>query len=402
MAIETIHAASADLDQVLKQGLDELRSLGLERSLRRLESAQAPRVVFNGRELINFSSNDYLGLADDPDLKSAMIEAVGRYGCGSGASRLVCGSLNPHHELEETLASFKQTEAALSFSTGYAAALGTICSMVGKGDFIIVDRLVHASIVDAARLSGARLRVFAHNDLEDLESVLAWTESRRTAVAGNDRRPRVLVITESIFSMDGDRAPLRHIVDLKDRFGAWLMVDEAHSTGVLGDGGRGLANAEGVNDHIEIQMGTLGKACGISGGFICGSRTLVDWLIHRARSFIFSTAPSPAVASAATAAIIIVASDKGEEKRRKLWQRISEFRGSAASPILPIMIGRAQAAVDAAESLNQRGFFVPAIRYPSVARGKARLRVTVSAAHTSEEVRALRKALSELCLEGVK
>jgi 8-amino-7-oxononanoate synthase len=399
MAIETIYSTdAASLDQELNRGLAELRSIGLGRSLRCLDSGQAPRVVLDGRELINFSSNDYLGLAGSAELKAAMIEAIGRYGCGAGASRLVCGSLHPHHELEERLADFKETEAAISFATGYSAALGTICALVGKDDFIVMDRLVHASIVDAARLSGAKLRVLAHNDLEELEDILTWVDERRSGLPGSARRARVLLITESIFSMDGDRASLRQIVELKDRFGAWLMLDEAHATGVLGRGGRGLANAEGVSDRIEIQMGTLGKACGVSGGFICGSRALVDWLINRARSFIFSTAPPPAVAAAATAAVGLVGSDKGDECRRQLWQRITEFQAEAVSPILPIMIGRADAATDAAESLARRGFLVPAIRYPSVARGKARLRVTLSAAHSTEEVLQFKNELHELGL----
>ncbi|HWY78683.1 MAG TPA: 8-amino-7-oxononanoate synthase, partial [Verrucomicrobiae bacterium] len=264
--------------------LDEIRRQGLYRELRRVDSPQSPRIVVNGRTLLNFSSNDYLGLADHSVLKEAAIKAVERFGSGSGASRLICGSLAPHHELETALAAFKGTESALTFSSGYVTAIGVICALTGKDDVLVLDKLVHASIVDAARLSGAKLRIFAHNDLNELEDILRWAGQRAVPA----RRPRAIILTESVFSMDGDLAPLKEIVALKQKYGAWLMVDEAHATGIFGPHRRGLADELSVSDQIEIQMGTLGKALGSSGGYICGPRVLVDYLINRARSFIFS------------------------------------------------------------------------------------------------------------------
>ena len=233
------HRAVTDFNQELKRRLDAVRGQKLFRELRRVDSAQGPRIEIGGKPFLNFSSNDYLGLANDPALKEAAIKAVEQFGAGSGAARLICGSLAPFHQLEQALADFKRTEAALTFSTGYATAIGTICALLGRDDIIILDKLVHASIVDAAGLSGAKLRVFAHNDLNDLEDKLKWAGKISTAENGK-RKAEVLIVTESIFSMDGDAAPLREIVALKNRHGAWLMVDEAHATGIIGKGGRGL------------------------------------------------------------------------------------------------------------------------------------------------------------------
>ena len=298
-------------DEEIDRRLTALREQGLLRELRRVDSPAGTRIRMGGRTLLNFSSNDYLGLANDPQLKAAAIDAVEKFGAGSGAARLICGSLAPHHELDETLAGFKGTEAALSFSTGYATAIGTICALLGKDDVIILDKLVHACIVDAARLSGAKIRVFAHNDLEDLEKILKWA-GRKIQHPTSDAPPRrrVLIVTESVFSMDGDTAPLREIVALKEKHGAWLMVDEAHATGLYGMNRRGLAEETGVSERIEIQMGTLGKAVGAAGGYICGSRVLIDFLVNRARSFIFSTAPVPAAAAAAAAGIRLIQSSR--------------------------------------------------------------------------------------------
>src|SRR5476651_124109 len=313
-------------DEELNQRLAGLREQNLFRELRRVDSAQGPRIQIGGKTFLNFSSNDYLGLANHPALKEAAIKAVENFGAGAGASRLICGSLAPFHELEETVADFKKTEAALTFSTGYVAAIGTICALLGKDDIIVVDKLVHACIVDAARLSGAKLRVFDHNDLNDLEDKLKWAEKNIQHPTSNiQHQTRVLIVTESIFSMDGDPAPLREIVLLKEKYGAWLMVDEAHATGLYGKNGRGLAEKLGVSDRIEIQMGTLGKAFGSSGGYICGSRTLIDFLINRARSFIFSTAPVPAAAAAAAAGIRIVQSADGKVRRDSLWRLVKQL-----------------------------------------------------------------------------
>jgi 8-amino-7-oxononanoate synthase len=390
-----------DFDDQLSRELAEIQAQGLRRQLRRIDSAQGAHVTIAGQPFLNFSSNDYLGLANHPVLKQAAVRAIEKFGTGSGASRLICGSLSPHHELEEALAHFKGTEATLTFSTGYAAALGTIGSLVGKDDVIIVDKLVHASIVDGARMSGARLRVFAHNDMADLGEILAWA-ANRPRPAG--RRPRILVVTESVFSMDGDLAPLRDIVELKDRYGAWLMLDEAHATGLFGAQRRGLAEACEVAGRVEIQMGTLGKALGASGGYICGSRALIDLLINRARSFIFSTAPVPAAAAAAQAALDLVQSSEGEERRIRLWSLVDELKNALVespwrvpviqSAIVPILVGEEGAALELADKLRKRGFFIPAIRYPTVARGAARLRVTVTAGHTGDDIVALARALA--------
>ncbi|HUZ06101.1 MAG TPA: aminotransferase class I/II-fold pyridoxal phosphate-dependent enzyme, partial [Candidatus Paceibacterota bacterium] len=362
--------------------------------LRRVDSAQSPRIKIGVKTYLNFSSNDYLGLANHPVLKEAAIKAVEKFGAGAGASRLICGSLAPFHELEEKLADFKKAEAALTFSTGYATALGTICALLGKDDIIIIDKLVHASIVDAARLSGAKLRVFDHNDLNDLEDILKWArkEVRHSSLVTRHN----LIVTESIFSMDGDAAPLREIVELKNKYGAWLMADEAHATGLYGKNRCGLAEELGVSDQIEIQVGTLGKALGASGGYICGSRNLVEFLVNRARSFIFSTAPVPAAAAAATAAIQFVQSKSGEARLNLLWQRVKQFNPKVQGAIIPILIGDETKAVEAAAILREHGIFIPAIRYPTVARGAARLRVTLTAAHSEDEMALLAAALNEI------
>ena len=405
-----------EFNHELTRRLDAIREQGLLRELRRVDSPQSPRVEVGGRELLNFSSNDYLGLANEPALKEAAIQAVERYGAGAGASRLVCGSLAPHQELDEALATFKGTEATLTFSTGYAAAVGTICALLGKEDIIITDKLIHACFVDAARLCGATVRVFAHNDLGDLEEKLreAEREVRSPKSEGRSGKRRTLVVTESVFSMDGDHAPLREIVALKEKYGAWLMVDEAHATGLYGANRRGLAEELGVSERIEVQMGTLGKALGAAGGYICGSRSLVDYLINRARTFIFSTAPVPASAAAATAGVRFVQSSAGEERRQKLWQNVSRLstRGghnvspirpippiappTTRSAIIPIMIGGESNAVAAAAALREQGIFIPAIRYPTVARGQARLRLTLSAVHTEADLAQLLTALKSL------
>ncbi len=408
-------------DGELNRRLAALNAQGLHRELRRVDSQQSSRININGKTLLNFSSNDYLGLANDPILKAAAIRAVEKFGAGSGASRLICGSLAPHHELEETLANFKGAEAALSFSTGYATAIGIICALLGKPDVIVLDKLVHACIVDAARLSGAKVRVFAHNDLDNLEKILKWVEKNIQHPTSNiQHRKRILIVTESIFSMDGDAAPLREIVALKEKHGAWLMVDEAHATGLYGKNRRGLAEVSGVSDRIEIQMGTLGKAVGASGGYICGSRPLIDFLVNRARSFIFSTAPVPAAAAAATAGVRLIQSPEGERRQGVLWERVKQCKtgiqpvsdlsndpADAArsqarskigdrleacptlSAIIPVLIGDEARAVAVSAALREQGIFVPAIRYPTVARGAARLRVTVTATHTTEEINLL-------------
>jgi 8-amino-7-oxononanoate synthase len=397
-----------NFDHALQEQLAEIRAAGLFRELRRIDSPQCPQVEIGGKGVLNFSSNDYLGLANHPRVKEAAAEAVRRFGAGSGASRLICGSLAPHHQLEEALAQLKGSEAAVSFSSGYAAAAGAIGALLGKDDVIILDKLVHASIVDAARLCGAKLRVFPHNDVSDLEKILKWSNARARPKASQ----RVLIVTESVFSMDGDLAPLREIVQLKEQHGAWLMLDEAHATGLFGQHRRGLAEAFELGDRIEVQMGTLGKALGSAGGYICGSRSLIELLINRARTFIFSTAPTPAAAAAAMTAIGVLQSEEGERLRNLLWARVDQVKNGLVggpwempvvrSAIIPLIVGNESEAMGLASRLAQHGIFIPAIRFPTVARDRARLRLTLSAAHTPEQIVSLLQAFAECKADGPK
>ena len=382
----------------LSRRLEALASQNLRRSLRRVDSPQSKRVTLGGRSVLNFSSNDYLGLASHPALKAAAEKAVRDYGTGAGASRLISGSLAPHHELEEALAEFKGTERALVFATGYATAVGTISALMSPNDVVVLDKLVHASIVDGARLSGAKLRVFDHNDLNDLEAILKWVNAKR---AGGDGR--VLIVTESLFSMDGDFAPLAEIVELKERYGAWLMVDEAHSTAIFGTKRSGMVEELGLSGRVEIQMGTLGKALGSAGGYVAGPGVLIEYLVNKARSFIFSTAPPPSVSAASLAGIGVVQSNEGSELVKRLRANTRQFCvGSGVkcavqdSPIVPWLIGAELDALCFAAKLLEAGFFAPAIRFPTVARGQARLRFSFSAAHTSGEVNALARTVTGL------
>ena len=383
-----------DMQQYLREELAGIDSAGLRRRLRQLDSAQGVRINLEGRELLNFSSNDYLGLANDPILKRAASKAIEEFGAGSGSARLICGSQSPHHQLEAALAEFKGTESAICFSSGYAAALGVLSAVMDEGDVVVIDKLVHASLIDGVRLSGAKLRVFKHNDLEDLERILQWAARREG---------HTLVITESVFSMDGDLAPILNLIELKEKYGAWLMVDEAHATGLFGKGRRGLIEEFGVGDRVDIQMGTLGKALGSAGGYICGSQQLVDLLINRARSFVFSTAPVPAQAAAAKAAVDWVQTGEAEIARTRLWGLVDQLKNGliqsgwqlpvVRSAILPLLIGSESDAANLSDHLLEASVFVPVIRYPTVARGKARLRITVSAAHSPEDVSQLLEAL---------
>ena len=374
--------------------LSSLEEQGLRRSLRIIENTVGTGIIVDGRELRNFSSNDYLGLASHPRGAEAMSEAARTWGTGSTASRLICGTTREHAALEEELAAAKGTEAALVFSTGVAAASGTIPSLVGRGDVVIVDKLAHACLIDAIHASGAKLRVFPHNDLGKLEAHLQW--ARRTHPRG-----RALIVTESVFSMDGDLAPLRDIVALKEQHGALLLLDEAHAVGIRGMGAQGLAGELGLGDRIEIQMGTLGKALGVSGGYIAGSRVLIDLLVNRARSFIFSTAPSPAIAAACRAALRIVKSREGDGLRAKLQENLCLLAEGLKIPvppsaIVPLVLGSEERALAASSRVLEAGFFVPAIRYPTVPRNTARLRITMSAAHRTEQVQDFAATLAGL------
>lgn len=357
------------------------------RGQRPLDSATGPHVVRDGKSLWNFASNDYLGLARHPEIEAALVEGVRRYGAGSAASRLVCGTLPPHKALENALAAAKQTEGALTFSSGFATALGVIPAVVGKNDFVILDRLSHACLVDGARLSEATLRVFPHNDLRKLGHLLRSCREKSSTA-------RILVATESVFSMDGDLCPLREIVELVESHSAFLLLDEAHAFGVLGESGMGLAEQENLQHRIAFQMGTLSKAAGLAGGYLAASRAWIDLLTNRARSFIYTTAPPPALAHAATASLALIRSDEGRSLRAKLQQNISRL-SSGTTPIIPKILGTNEAALAAATALEDAGFLVPAIRYPTVPRGTARLRISLSAAHGTE-------AVEELAAELVK
>ncbi len=381
--------------------LEELNQRGLLRELRTIEATHGRTIGLTPSELLSFSSNDYLGLAQHPALKEAAIKAIEKYGIGAGASRLLGGGYTPHRELEELLAAFKGADAALSFSSGYAAALGTLPALAGPNDVIIIDKLAHACLVDAARLSRAHLRVYPHNHLGKLESHLEWAK-------GNHPDATILIVTEAVFSMDGDISPLKQIVELKRRFGAALMLDEAHATGVIGEQGRGLAHLTGLEKDVDVRMGTLSKALGASGGFIVGSDELIDYLVNRARSFIFSTAPAPATAAAAAAAVRIIMSDAGESLRQKLWARVHEFANllperfrahkdrRPESAIFALHIGEERRATEASSFLQRRGLLMPAVRYPTVALRSARLRAAVTAAHEPSHIQLAGAALRAL------
>ena len=377
--------------------LATLRTISLFRSLRTIEGPQQPRVTTGGHTLRNFSSTAYLGLASSPEVKDVRIRGVEKWGAGSGASRLVCGTQSPHLELEAALAAFKSTEAALTFSSGYAAATGTLSALLQRGDAVILDKLCHASLIDGARLSGATLRVYPHNNMDRLAHLLEWARETVKPDA------RIMVVTESIFSMDGDRADLPAIAAIKEEHGALLLLDEAHAFGITGAGGRGLADETGMAPRVDIHMGTLSKAAGLHGGYVCGSRALIDLLINRARSFIYSTAPPPAIA--ATAGYVVqhlLPGECGESRRAKLHSLLALFAEKMKMPnapqsaIIPVIIGGEQAAVDCSARLLESGFLIPAIRYPTVPRGSARLRVTLTAAHEPEDVMALAEALGRI------
>ncbi len=374
--------------------LSTLREEGLLRHLRELEVDQPPLFRLNGQPVINFSSNDYLGLSHDEELVAAAREATARHGTGSASSRLISGSLSPHRELEEHIAEWKGTESALSFTSGYAAAVGTLQALLNKGDVVILDKLCHASLIDGARQSSATLRVYPHNNLDKLERLLA--DHRKSLPTD----ARLLVVTESVFSMDGDRAPLAEIVELTERHEALLLVDEAHATGVFGSTGQGLAEELGLHKRIAFQMGTLGKAVGSAGGYLAAKRHWIDLILNKARSFIYSTAPPPAQAAASSCGIRVISSSRGQNLRERLWAHLSTFSAlrstRAQSAIVPLVFGENESALNASSSLLKAGYLVPAVRFPTVPRGSARLRITLSAIHQEEQVRSLHEHLLAL------
>ena len=368
------------LRSILKTRLADLHEDGLFRRLHVVQGAQEPLVRFNGREVLLLSSNNYLGIAAHPTLKKAAREAVEKFGCGAGASRLISGNMELHRELEARLAAFKQTEAALVFPSGYHANIGTLSALMGAGDTILSDELNHASIIDGCRLSRADIKIFRHRDVDHLESLLADS---------SDSGQR-LIVTDSVFSMDGDVAPLTELVGLGYKYKAWVMVDEAHATGVFGSTGAGLVQERSLTNQVEIQMGTLGKALGGSGAYVAGSRELIDWLVNRARSFVYTTGVPPSVAATALAALEIV--ELEPERRAQLWENarflaeglktLGYAPSSGESPVVPVIIGDARLTVDLSAALLRRGVLAYGVRPPTVPEGTSRLRLAPMATHS--------------------
>jgi glycine C-acetyltransferase len=377
-------AAAVNPLAFLDEALDSLRAEGLYRKLRVLDGEQKPRATFDGREVINLSSNNYLGLTTHPKLREAAIRAVQTLGAGSGSVRTIAGTMDLHMELERKIAAFKKTEAAVVFQSGFAANAGTVSSLLGKEDLILSDELNHASIIDGARLSRAAIRVFPHKDVNALRALLEETAAVK----------RRLVITDGVFSMDGDIAPLREIAALAREHGAIMMVDDAHASGVLGKNGRGTIDHFAVHGQVDVQVGTLSKAIGVLGGYVCGTKSLIEYLYHRARPFLFSTSHPPAVAAACVAALEIL--DEEPERIERLWSNTSRFRaglkrlgfdtGVSETPIIPIVVGEAERAMRLSDRAFERGVFAQGIGFPTVAKGKARLRTIVTATHTEEEL----------------
>ncbi|RDE25087.1 8-amino-7-oxononanoate synthase [Motiliproteus coralliicola] len=379
----------------LEQALQQRQQDALYRVRRTLESAQAPEVVVEGRQYLAFCSNDYLGLANHPQVINAFTDAAQKFGVGSGASHLVNGHSRYHHQLEEALAEFTGRPRALLFSTGYMANLGAINALIGKGDAVFEDRLNHASLLDAGLLSGARFQRYLHNDADSLGKKLARTEANRK-----------LVVTDGVFSMDGDIAPLTELADVTRQHDGWLMVDDAHGFGCLGETGGGCAQAFGMSlEQLPVLVGTLGKGFGTAGAFVAGSEVLIETLIQHARSYIYTTAMPPAVAAATLASLQLIRD--GQHLRQQLETLISRFRRGAqqlglelmnsTTPIQPILIGDSARALQISAALEQQGIFVTAIRPPTVPEGSARLRVTLSAAHTEQQVDRLLGALEQVC-----
>ncbi|MGE0681297.1 MAG: 8-amino-7-oxononanoate synthase [Candidatus Binatia bacterium] len=383
------------LKTVLTAKLAELEHSGLYRRLHSISGEQDSTVTLDGHEVLLLSSNNYLGLANHPALKHAAREAIEHYGCGAGASRLISGNMTLQQELEQRIAAFKKTEAALVFPSGYHANIGIISSLMGPGDTILSDALNHASIIDGCRLSRAHVRVFRHCDMTHLAQLLAECP----------QSGQRLIVTDSVFSMDGDVAPLIDIVTLARRYNAWMMVDEAHATGVFGAHGAGIVEEFGLLHEVEIHMGTLGKALGGFGAYVAGSRELIAWLINRARSFIYTTGIPPAVAASALAALDLV--DHEPERRQQLWRNAAFLQhgleklgyklGPTQSPILPVIIGDARPTMALAEALLRRGVFAHGIRPPTVPEGTSRLRVTPMATHSHEQ---LTRALAAFAAAG--
>ncbi len=373
--------------------LRQLQKQHLLRNILSIKSETGPVVNIDGRPVILMASNNYLGLASHPKLKQAAISATERYGVGTGASRLISGTLTPHTELETALARFKQTQAALVFGSGYMANLGLIPALIGSGGLILADRLSHASLIDGCRVSRASLRVFHHRDLTHLERLLIRRPPRRD----------ILIVTEGIFSMDGDLSPLPDLIDLAEKYEARLLVDDAHGTGVMGLHGRGSLEHFGVESRLPFHMGTLSKALGTSGGYVVGPESVIRYLVNRSRPFIYTTAPPPATAAASLAAIEVLQAEPA--RRSRLWENRQYFYAGlqelgfrmteSVSPIIPIVIGRPEKATAMANRLLELGVYAPAIRPPTVPKDTSRIRATVTSEHSRDQLSAALAAFGQ-------
>jgi glycine C-acetyltransferase len=387
----------------LSDDLNELKRKGTFARLRVLQDAQGPVCTFDGKKVINLASNNYLGLTTHPKLREAALEATRQYGVGSGAVRTIAGTMTLHMELEERIARFKHTEACVVFQSGFTANAGTVSAVLGKDDYIISDELNHASIIDGCRLSRAKILVYRHTNVAHAEERLAGVK---------DAPGRKLLISDGVFSMDGDLSPLPQLCDLAEKYGAIMMVDDAHGSGVLGRNGRGAIDHFGLHGRVDIQVGTLSKAIGVLGGYVCGTRELIDFLQHRGRPFMFSTSHPPAVAAACIAAFDVL--EQEPERIAQLWANTSFFKRElgnlgfdiggvttprSETPITPVITGDGRLAMEFSRELFNQGVMATGIAFPVVPEGKARIRTIVTATHTREE---LEQALEALKRVGTK
>jgi glycine C-acetyltransferase len=374
----------------LTQVLNDLRANGTHFKLRVLDDQQAPVCCYDGRQVINLASNNYLGLANHPKLIEAALDATRKYGVGSGAVRTIAGTMRIHMELEEKIARFKNVEACVVFQSGFAANAGTVSAILGKEDFILSDELNHASIIDGARLSRATIKVFRHKDAGHCEELLQELEKKPG---------RKLVITDGVFSMDGDIGPVDKLAALAEKYGAIMMVDDAHASGVLGRNGRGSVDHFGVHGKVDVQVGTLSKAIGALGGYVCGTKDLIDYLYHRARPFLFSTSHPPSVAATCIAAFDML--EQEPERIQRLWDNTHYFQGelhgagfniggvttpATQTPITPIIVGEGRAAMEFSRALFEEGVMATGIAFPTVPEGKARIRCIMTSEHTREQI----------------
>lgn len=377
------------MENLLIEELEEIRSKGLYRKLKTLSPVGGAHANWQGKDLVLFCGNDYLGLSRHARLIQAAQKTLEKYGVGAGAARLISGTSDLHSKLEDELAHFKNKERALLFGSGYLANLGVLSALAGKKCLIVMDKLSHASLIDGARLSGAEFRVFPHKDYSKCGEILEKSEHQRT-----------VLVSDTIFSMDGDQADVDQLIQIKNKYKCLLVLDDAHGIGVFGPTGRGLT--EGKEKEIDVIVGTLSKAIGIFGGFALASETLIEYLINSCRPFIFATAPPPMIAAAGLEALHLLQNDPAP--REKLWRniiRVKEFLKNGnflfqnSSPIFPVMVGNEKKAVEVSEKLLENGLLIPAIRYPTVSKGNARLRLTLSAAHTEEDLEKLFEALAK-------